>query len=64
MTNVNDELWHELAKKIVEAITLDLLGRSGFDHWWDGIDDDIRHEIEAKHVRLAQRVLNTYLGRA
>ena len=33
-----------LAERIVNAVVADIYGRSGGDHWFDGIDDDVRDE--------------------
>ena len=35
----------KLAYVIVDNILQELLGRSGFDDWWDDIDYDIQDEI-------------------
>lgn len=32
----------QTAEKIVQDV---FYGRSGFDHWWDGVDEDIQDEI-------------------
>lgn len=46
------------AKKIVKVVLDDLDGRSGFDHWWGGIDVDIQNEIRATLVGLVDGVLD------
>ncbi len=34
----------QLSSHIVQAVFNDAYGRSGFDAWWDGIDEDIQRE--------------------
>lgn len=45
------------AKVAVEAVLRDLCDRSGFDHWWGEIDDDIQQEIR---VELAEVIEKAY----
>lgn len=35
----------QLARRIVKRVLRDLDDRSGFDHWWGGIDRSIQKEI-------------------
>jgi hypothetical protein len=41
------------ARRIIDAILADFRDRSGFDHAWDGTDDDIQQEIRAAWVAAA-----------
>lgn len=44
----------EKSKMISTKILSELNDRSGFDGWWDGIDDDIQKEI---HETIAKIIL-------
>lgn len=35
------------AVRVVDAVLKDLQDRSGFDHWWDDISDDVQEEVRA-----------------
>lgn len=43
----------KLAARIVKKILSDLGGRSGFDHWYDDIDADIKREIRYELEAIA-----------
>ena len=34
-----------LEGEIVEAVIKDLLDRSGFDHWWYDLDEDVQLDV-------------------
>lgn len=38
------------AKKIWKEIFNELYGRGGFDDWWDGIDKDVKAEIDMEVI--------------
>jgi hypothetical protein len=40
---------------VVDAIIRDLSGRSGLDHCWEGIDDDVQQEIRITWARIVER---------
>jgi len=42
------------AEMIVEAILENLEDRSGFDHWWDGLDDGTASEIRQKLADIVE----------
>lgn len=47
-----------LAERIVNAVCRDIYGRSGGDHWFDGIDDDVLHdEVIPELVAAVQQEL-------
>lgn len=52
----------EVAARIVKAVLTDLCDRSGFDHWWDGIDSSIRAEIRRELKRKVVDVLVSKAG--
>lgn len=52
----------ELARRIVEAIHADLYGRSGFDSWWDGIDEETAEEIMRTLTRVVVMELSEAQG--
>ncbi len=41
------------SKNMIYEIIKELLGRSGFDDWWEQIDNDIQHEIDNNLVKIA-----------
>lgn len=43
----------DIAADIVQKIIEDLRGRSGLDHMWESIDEDIQEEIASAWVRIA-----------
>jgi len=45
------------AKKILFAVLNDLFGRSGLDHQWDAIDDDVRQELLEENLEIVRRNL-------
>lgn len=47
-----------LGGSIAKAILSNLQDRKGFDHWWDGIDEDIQAEIEGALARIASEALD------
>jgi hypothetical protein len=42
---------------IVDAIIRDMCDRSGGDHWFEGCDEDIQHEIRRTWERICTIVL-------
>jgi len=47
-----------LAERIVNAVCRDIYGRSGGDHWFDGIDDDVlQDEVIPELVAVVQQEL-------
>lgn len=40
----------ERAEEAVDAVLDNLLGRRGFDYWWDDIDSEIQSEIRESLV--------------
>ena len=59
MTTANGEETPFLAECIVLDVLWELSGRAGWDGFWDGIDPEIRYEIQATLTALVQRRLNT-----
>lgn len=44
-----------LPEAIADAVLDDLRGRSGFDHWWDALDEELRDEVrDAAAVAVTQ----------
>lgn len=49
------------AKLIVEEVFGELDGRSGFDHWWGPIEEDVANEIlDALTERVAKTLTTVY----
>jgi hypothetical protein len=46
------------AEKIFKAVMGNLNGRSGYDHIWDSLDEDIQEEIKQEVVADIQLVLD------
>lgn len=46
------------AKLITEEVFSELDGRSGFDHWWGGIEEDVADEILDALTARVQKVLD------
>ena len=42
----------QVAEELVRAIIADLSDRSGFDHCWDGTDEDVRQEIRERWAAI------------
>lgn len=47
------------ASRLVGTLLRQLDGYSGFDHWWDNIDDDIKADIRAD----LQMIVRGYLAK-
>ena len=47
----------EPAKQILFAVMGDLLGRSGFDGTWDGIDDEDKEDLLTENLEIVKRNL-------
>jgi hypothetical protein len=48
-----------LAERIVNAVCRDIYGRSGGDHWFDGIDEDVmQDELIPELVAAVERELS------
>ena len=47
-----------IAKRAVESILAHLQGLSGFDGWWDDIDDEIQEEIERELQKIILKEIN------
>jgi hypothetical protein len=48
-----------VAERIVNAVCRDIYGRSGGDHWFDGIPEDVlRDEVIPDLVAVVQRELD------
>ena len=45
------------SENIVDAVLKDLEDRSGFDWWWDGIDEDVQAEIRSALVEIVRQEL-------
>lgn len=43
------------AKKILFAVLFDLFGRSGLDHQWTGIDDEIKEELLETNLEIVRQ---------
>lgn len=41
-----------LAAKIIDALIVEMSGRSGIGDEWDGMDDDVRDEIREAWIAL------------
>lgn len=51
-----------LAKLITEEVFSELDGRSGFDHWWGGIEKDVADEILDELTDRVKKTLDTVRG--
>lgn len=47
----------ELARKVVAVVLDDLDDRSGFDGWWDSIDQETKQELRSELVEAVVGVL-------
>ena len=59
MTTANGEETPFLAKCIVLDVLWELSGRSGWDGFGEGLDPEIRDEIETTLTAIVQRRLDT-----
>lgn len=51
-TSVKDVILREWSTKKVDLIIRELKARSGFDSWWDSVDDDIQEEIRQSLISI------------
>ena len=47
-----------IANDIVTTVLNDLENRSGFDHWWDDVDEEIQDEVRQVLAAKVQQVLD------
>lgn len=56
LKNYGKPIGNYSAVMIVDAIVDNIKGRSGGDHWWDSIDEEIQLEIKDEWEKIVQGV--------